>query len=304
MTERMAARLLLAASVAMWASSAATAKAEAGLPEPVRAMVEAAARSGDRARLDAVVATARETNPEAAAEIDAIVARIEADQASQREAALREAGFLDNWAGAGQIGASISTGNSRTRSLTAGLALGRDGLRWRHRADLLVDLVDNDGGEDQERIVAGYQLDYKFSERLYGWGRFDYERNREAGIRRRFAESAGLGWRAIAPGPVTWDLEVGPALRQTLFVDSRESRAAVRGASRFLWALSPATAFSNDTAFFRDRAASIQNTTALTTRLLGALSARLAVNLAWEEAPPPGLEKLDTSSRITLVYDF
>jgi putative salt-induced outer membrane protein len=273
------------------------------LPDAVRQMV-AAAKSGDKARIDAVVAVAKETNQGAEGEIDKIVAEIATAQAAEREAKLASAGFFEGWKGSGQLGASITTGNSETRSLTAGLALEREGLRWRHRADALVDIIDNDGGTDQQRILAGYQVDYKFSERLYAWGRFEYEKNREAGINRRFAESAGLGYRVIVPAPVTWDIEVGPALRQTRFVTGSENSFAVRGASRFAWALSPTTVFTNDTAIFWDSAGSINNTAALTARLFGALAARLSVNLAWEEAPPLGLEKLDTTSRVTLVYDF
>ena len=95
-----------------------------------------------------------------------------------------------------------------------------------------------------------------------------------------------------------------PALRQTLFITGEENSVAVRGASRFLWQLSDTSAFTNDTFLFWDDAGSVQNTTALTSKLFGALSARLSFNLAWEEQPPIGLEKLDTTSRITLVYNF
>lgn len=276
----------------------------AELPAPVRAMVENAARSGDAAKIGAVVAVAKETNPDSAAEIDALVSAIASELAAKREAELQQAGFFQNWTGSGQVGASFSTGNSETKSFTAGLLLQRDGLAWRHRADFLADIVDNDGGNDQERILAGYQIDYKFSDRMYLLGRFEYERNREAGIRRRFAESIGIGWRAVNSDRVKWDLEGGPSLRQTRFDTYDENSFAFRGASRFAWALSDTTAFTNDTALFVDGAASINNTSALTSKIFGALSARLSVNLAWEEKPPLGLEKLDTTSRVTLVYDF
>ena len=284
--------------------SAMPALAQELLPPAARQMVEAAARTGDKAKIDAVVAVAKETNPGSAAEIDKIVADIAAAQAAAREAELRQASFFENWKGSGQLGAAVSTGNSETKSFTAGIALDRQGIQWRHRADALVDIVDSNGGTDQERILAGYQIDYKMSERTYVWGRFEYERNREAGIKRRFAESAGFGWRALTGPAVHWDLEVGPALRQTKFVTYDENSFAVRGASRFLWNLSPNTVFTNDTAIFWDSAGSINNTAALTSKLMGALSARLSFNLAWEEQPPVGLENLDTTSRITLVYDF
>jgi putative salt-induced outer membrane protein len=296
-------RKLVAATLAAAVLAGQPALAQA-LPDAVRQMVESAAKTGDQAKIDAVVAVAKETNKGADAEIDKIVADVAAAQAAEREAKLATAGFFENWTGSGQLGAAISTGNSETKSFTAGIALERNGLRWRHRADALIDIVDNDGGADQQRILAGYQIDYKFSDRLYAWGRFEYEKNREAGIDRRFAQSAGLGYRLVMPEPVTWDLEVGPALRQTRYITGDENTVAVRAASRFLWVISPTTAFTNDTAIFWDSSGSIANTTALTAQLFGSLSARLSVNLAWEQEPPLGLDSLDTTSRITLVYSF
>jgi putative salt-induced outer membrane protein len=294
-------RFLIAATLL---AAAAPSVAQGALPDSVRQMVEAAAKSGDKAKIDAVVAIAKETNKGADAEIDKIVADIAAAQAAEREAKLATAGFFENWTGSGQLGAAITTGNVEQKSFTAGLDMKRDGLNWRHRANALFDILDTDAGNDQQRILAGYQIDYKFSERFYAWGRFEYEKNREAGIKRRFAESAGLGWRAVAAERVTWDLEAGPALRQTLFIDGEDNTFAVRGASRFLWQISDTSAFTNDTFVFWDDAGSVQNTAALTSKLFGALSARLSFNLAWEEQPPLGLESLDTTSRVTLVYNF
>lgn len=293
-------RLILSAALLL----ASPALAQSTLSPGARQMVEAAATSGDKAKIDAVVAIAKETNKGSEAEIDKIVADIAATKAAEHEQKLASAGFFENWSGSGQLGAAVSTGNSETKSFTAGIDLQRDGLKWRHRANAILDITDNDGGTDQERILAGYQIDYKFTERLYAWGRFEYERNREAGITRRFAESAGLGWRAVDSGKIKWDLEAGPALRQTKYVGYDENEFAGRGASRFAWMLSDTSIFTNDTAIFFAGSSSINNTAALTAKLFGALSARLSFNLAWEETPPPGLESLDTTSRITLVYDF
>ena len=293
-------RYILAAALLM----ATPAVAQSALTPGARQMVEAAANSGDKAKIDAVVAIAKDTNKGAEAEIDKIVADITAAKAAQREEELKSAGFFENWSGSGPLGAAVSTGNSETKSLTAGIALERSGIKWRHRVNALVDIQDNDGATDQERIQAGYQLDYKFSERLYAWGRFEYERNREAGINRRFAESAGIGWRAVDGSKVKWDLEAGPALLQTRYVTYNENEFAGRAASRFAWTLSDTSIFTNDTGIFFAGSSSINNTTALTTKLFGALSARVSFNLAWEEKPPLDLEKLDTTTRFTLVYDF
>lgn len=292
-------RLFLAAAFVAAAPAAAQT-----LPEPVRAMVEAAALTGDKAKIDAVVAIAKQTNKGAEAEIDEIVSAHATSRQAAREAKLREASYFENWKGRGQLGAAISTGNSDVRSLTVGLNLQREGLDWRHRLDAAFDITDNRTGTDQQRILTGYQLDYKISDRAYSWARLEYERNREAGIKRRFAESAGLGWRALRGRAVKWELEAGPALRQTKFVDYDENTVAGRGASRFAWKLSGATEFTSDTAVFFAGAATVNTTAALTSRMFGAVGMRISYNLAWEEEPPEGLKSLDTTSRVTLVYDF
>lgn len=288
----------------MLATTAVAQDAPPALDAAVRQMVEAAARGGDQAKINAVVAVAKETNPDSRAEIDAIVRRIAAERIAAEEARILEAGVLENWSGSGQLGGALSTGNSRTKSLTAGVTLERKGLAWRHRLNALVDLVDSDGGNDQERILAGYQIDYQYSDRLYVWTRAQYERNLQAGIARRFAESAGFGWRVIMPSPVAWDLEAGPAVRQTRYLDFSENQVAGRAASRFRWDLSGRATLTNESAVYWDKAGSVTNTAALTSKLVGSLSAQLSYSLSWEESPPAGRQNLDTTSRASLVYDF
>ena len=276
----------------------------AALPPSVKSMVEAAARTGDKVKLDAVVSIAKDTNKGSEAEIDAIVAAISAEQAAAREARLADAGFLDNWSGSGELGASLATGNSDTKTFAAGLLLEKDGLTIRHKVNAAADVQKSNGITNQERYLAGYQLDWKFSGRAYAYGRLEYERNSQAGINRRFVESAGIGYTVIDSPSIKWDVEGGPALRQTRFVDFSESSFAVRAGSNFLWRLSDTTNFTNNTAVFIEGSSSLTNTTALTAKLFGALSARVAFNIAWEEEPPLGLEKEDTLTRFTLVYAF
>ena len=74
-------RLILAAALLL----AMPAAAQSTLSPAVRQMVEAAASSGDKAKIDAVVAVAKETNKGSEAEIDKIVADISAAKAAERE---------------------------------------------------------------------------------------------------------------------------------------------------------------------------------------------------------------------------
>lgn len=299
-TIAMAMPLVAASMLAAMPATAATA-----LPEAVRAMLETAARSGDQAKIDAVAAIARETNPDSVAEIDGIVAAIAAEQAARREAALRQAGAFDNWAGNGQLGGSFATGNSKVVALTAGLSLNRDGIAWRHAFNALADLQRDSGTTTQERFAANWQSDWKFSERGWLYGRVGWERNQVAGLTSRFTEAIGVGYNLVDNDRVRWGVEGGPALTQARFTDRRENRFAVRGATNFLWNISDNLQFTEDASVLTQSGnTALQSTTALTSRMFSKLSARLSFTIAHETDPPADRKRTDTVSRVTLVYDF
>jgi putative salt-induced outer membrane protein len=274
------------------------------LPDGVRRMVEAAVKSGNQARIDAVAAVARETHPEQAAEIDAIVAAAAAERQAARERRIREAGLFENWRGSGELGGSVATGNSDAVTFAAGLAISRNGLDWRHALAASADVQRSLGQTTQERLSTSWQSDWRLSERAYVFGRLGWERNRQAGLVSRFEQALGGGYRILEQPRLRWEIEGGPALRQSEFTDRTENSLSVRAASRFRWDLSEATRVTQVTTANFEEAGSLSANTALTSRLFGRLSARLGFNLQYEFDPPPGRENLDSVTRATLVYDF
>jgi putative salt-induced outer membrane protein len=287
------------------ATTATPALAQAALPEPVRAMVSAAAETGDQAKIDAVVAIAKQTNPDSAAEIDAIVKQAADAREAKRTADLQQASAFDFWEGRLDIGGSVATGNNDAFNLAAGVSLKRDGLKWRHALTGSVDIQKANGITSQERILAGWQSNYKFSERLSAYGAFGYEKNVIAGIDNRFVESFGLSWRAVKSDKVTWDLEGGPAFRQTEFTDGTQQNSVGFGAgSKFAWQMRENLLFQNNTGFFFDSAMTIINETIFTTTLWKTLTANVSFTYQYEESPPPGFENSSTITRFTLGWGF
>lgn len=279
--------------------------AQSALPPTVRAMVEAAANSGDAAKIDAVVAVAKETNPESAAEIDAIVKQIADAREAARVEELKTARFLDNWKGRIDFGGSVSTGSVNNSNIALGLAVRREGLSWNHEAGFSADIQKAEGLTIQNRLYGTWQSDWKLTDRFYLLGRFEYEKNFNAGIDRRFVESIGAGYRVILPAPLSWDVEAGPAFRQTRFIDgSSDNTIAFRAASRVGWDIRENTRLTNDTFIFIESASSVQNTLAISTTLWKALSAGVSFTYLWEEAPLPGLESTSTITRFTIGYSF
>ena len=142
----------------------------ADVPDPVRAMIDAAIAKGDADTVAAVLELARETNPDDIDELNAIESEFNAAQlaAAEQEAAaqeteIRAAGLFDNWSGQGQLGAFRSTGNSSNTGVTAGVTLERTGIDWRHKLTGLVDYQETNGVTTREQFLAAYEANYDLS---------------------------------------------------------------------------------------------------------------------------------------------
>jgi putative salt-induced outer membrane protein len=276
------------------------------IPEPVKAMIAAAARSGNAAALQSVISLAKKTNPQSAAEIDALAQQIQAEAERRRRYRLERQGFFNGWTGQGEFGASNSTGNTRTTGLSLGLSMTRDGLSWKHSLNATVDYQRDKGVEDKDRYFAGWESDYNVTKRLYTLGLLSWEDDRFAGFTSRLSESLGLGYSLIKSPRMTLSLEGGPALRQTDYiVGDSEAKFAGRAAAHYLWTIMPNLIFAEDVSFYgQSQDSTVTSDTGLTVNLIGALSARLSYHVQYESNPADALENTDTTSRVTLVYSF
>lgn len=280
--------------------------AQAALPQPVRAMIEAAFEEGDEDAIDTVVDLAKRTNPDDAAEVDAMLASYTADRAERREQRLRNQGLFEGWSGEGQLGFSQSSGNSDNLNLSTGLTLQQEGLRWRHQLRARADLQRSNGVTRREQYLAAYEPNYKFNDRLFAYGLAQYERDRFQGYSARYTVSGGLGYRVIAQDDVTLDLRAGPAWRRTeLVTGGSDSSLAGLASADFKWEIAEDLNFrQRGSALVESGTSTFTTETSLETVLTGALSARLSYLVEYESDPPAGRESTDTTTRATIVYGF
>lgn len=297
--------------------------AHAALPEPVRRMVEAAIASGDPARVEAVVAVAKETNPDDAAEIEAMQADFLAEQQRMAEAAaeaereaIRSAGLFGNWSGRGEIGASRSTGNTENLGLAVGLKLERKGVDWQHLLKASADLQRSSGVTTREKYVASYEPRYNLGARSFAFAVAQFERNPFQGFKGRYAVSGGIGYRVFDRETLKLSVKAGPAWRRTVLAGggSEESLAALAGFD-FDWGISErlkltqdmnmlANAAGSGTVIIDANNTSINLVTGLEAKVSDRLSTRLSYSIDYDSDPPEGAVKTDTLSRVTLVYGF
>lgn len=295
----------------------------ADIPDPVRAMIEAAIAGGDETKVRTVIELARETNPQDAAELDDILANYEASlaEAAQAEAEseqqrIREASLLENWSGRGELGAFRSTGNSSNTGLTAGLTLKREGIDWRHKLTGRADYQRSDGVTTREQFFASYEPSYKLSDRLFAYALAQYERDRFQGFSARYAVSGGLGYQIIDRPDLQLSAKAGPAYRITRFADgTSEDRLAALMGLDFDWDITDRLKLTHDTNAVAEaggsatvlvdgRNTSLQFVTGLNAKISEDLSARFSYAIEHDSNPPPGAVRTDTLSRVTIIYDF
>lgn len=297
-------RKLLALLATLFVVGAPAIAAAVPLPKPVADMIDVVA--SDPAALKTVVTAAKKANPNSVAEIDAHVAGLTASTAAQDAARIASQGPLEGWTGEGEIGGFISTGNTDENGVAAGLKFNKATLRWRQIVELSVDYKRTDDVVTKERYFGVYTANYKLGERYYAWGRLSGERDQFAGFDARLSEGAGIGYRLVDSKDLKLDIEGGPALRQTEFTGGgRRKSIAARLAQRLAWQISEDVRISQSAATFLESGNSTFIASAgLTTRLRSAVSARASFDVRHDQNPPNDRHKTDTTSRVTLVYDF
>jgi len=303
--------------------AALAAPAAAELPEPVRAMIDAAVATGDAAKVRTVIEIARQTNPGDTAEIDALDAAFQARQrelaaaeSARQEAAIRSAGVLRNWSGRGQVGAFQSSGTSDDAGATLSLALERTGIDWQHRLRATADFQRSNGRTSREQYLAAYEPRYQIDSSLFGYALAQYERDRFQGFTSRYSLSGGLGYKLIETPAAQLSVKAGPSWRAVKLLDgtSQSSLGGLAGLD-FDWRLARQLKFTQDANMVADaggaaalvvdsNSTSVLLTSGLEATISDGLTTRLSYTVDYDSNPPAGAVSTDTLTRFTLVYGF
>ena len=283
------------------------AKADA-IPKSVADMLRIAVDSGDPALAANMARLAKTSNPAAGAEIDALYTRLLAGAEQRRQARLRKLRLYQGWKGKGEFGAVDTTGQTNSTGVTARLSLVRDGLRWRQESTASVDYLHHNGVEERDRYFAGHQANYKVSDRLYALGLASWEGNRAQGFNSRVTASLGAGVTLVKSAHMGLSVEASPALRTTNYLGTiNDTSLAARVAGNAHWNVTSRLTVSEDATYYREtNDHSLTSESALTLKLIGALSTRFSYRLQRESKslPLPVLHSNDSTSRLSLVYTF
>lgn len=286
-------------------------------------MIDAAIASGNEQTAAAVIAIAKQTNPDDLAEIETVEASYKATLAAARatkveaeQAAIRSAGPLDRWKGRGEIGAFRSAGNTDNLGVSLALTLDRKGVDWTHRLRGTVDYQQSNGQTTREQFFASYEPRFQINDGLFSYGLAQFERDQFQGFNGRYSLSGGLGYHVINSNAVNLSVKAGPAYRRTEYVlgGNEDSLAALAGLD-FDWKITDRLKLTQDAnavaesgtgaaVFISSSNTSVNLVTGLDAKVSDRLSTRFSYSLDYNSDPAPGAVSTDTLSRFTLVYGF
>ena len=300
-----------------------TADEVSNIPLGVRAMIDAAMKTGDKGKIEAVLALAREAAPQGSEEIEAIKTAWRAEVAEKTRLAreantrrIREAGVFELWSGEGQLGGFQASGNSDNVGLSAGLKLKRQGEDWSHALRATADYQRSNGVTSREQFLFAYEPRYQIEDELFVYGLGQYERNKLQGFSGRYAISGGIGYQVANSDDLKLSIKAGPALRMTDFtIAEDETRLAALFGLDFDWQIAERLALTQDanvvtetggqaTVIIDSARTTLNLVTGLDAEVSDRLRSRLSYTVDYDSEPPLGKVSTDTVTRLTLVYGF
>lgn len=130
-------------------------------------------------------------------------------------------GFGDLWTGSADVGLSLTTGNSKTRTFTAGIKAARETVRDKISvyANAIQASNSNSGVSvtTAKSVWFGGRYDYNVNKKLFVFGSGDFEIDEPQLLDLRMVLGGGLGYRAIRNEKTQLDLFGGAALNREYF---------------------------------------------------------------------------------------
>jgi putative salt-induced outer membrane protein len=213
------------------------------------------------------------------------------------------------WSGEAEFSFVSTSGNSSTRTLGTAVKLEREARGWAFESGGSFVRSRAEGELNAESVTGLFRAARELTTRFEAYGKFDYLRNRFAGIDHRISPEAGAALQLLSGQPHS--LRATGALgyvRETRQADETRSFASANTGLRYRWALSPTAELSSEgsyTANLQDAGDwRIGNRAALRVAVTSIFSIRVSHTLEHLNQPVPGFENTDSRVSVALVAGF
>ncbi len=228
-------------------------------------------------------------------------------------------GCVAEWESSVEFGYVAVSGNQDTTSLNGRFSLGYELEKWRHEG-FISTITSSSKFEDaagvvtennSEKYTAQAKSLYKFNNRAYGFGVFEYDETKDSGYEYQYSVAFGAGYKFIKTKRHMLDGELGFGIREsetepTLTVPSvTNSESITRIAGKYAWKISDNSSFEQkiSSEIGEDNTIS-KSYTGLSANVLENLALKLSYTLKHQTEVPLNFEKTETITSFTVVYTF
>lgn len=202
------------------------------------------------------------------------------------------------WSLVTDLGFVNAAGNSDLTTLSVGEKLAYTAGPWTLGQTFGIVYSRSDGTTTANQLKGGIRADRKLSGVLGGYLLGNYERNRFAGIARRFEEGAGLALSAVQGPKDHLDFEAGVSLiQQRSTTDIDQNFTAGRAAASYKRSLTEAAYFQQQVEFLPNLEETddyrVNSETSLVAPLAKSLALKLGYTIRFDNLPEPGFKKTD-----------
>lgn len=218
----------------------------------------------------------------------------------------------------GEFGFLLANGNTNTSTITANINTSQELTSWSYQiignalykqSQQQVDGEESNAASAQKLFLSG-QFEHKLTkpdDRLFIYT--EYENNRFNGFRYQAALAAGWSSRLWhnAYSELKYSIGPGYAISQVEKNNSDEDKKGliVRAAMEYKRKLSDQATFRQFVSTEANQEfTKTKSETSLGTKLTGALAMKLSFSMDLDTSVGPDIEKLDTETTVTLVYQF
>ena len=221
--------------------------------------------------------------------------------------ALLAASAHAEWKGKGEAGIVFARGNTDADTINFKLGMSEEVDRWKHALEMSALRATSGGVRSADRFMAGWQSDYKISERTFSFGGLRYERDKFSGFDYQATASAGLGYKFYDTDKVKFAGQAGAGYRRI--------RDGVTGGTSgnvvFVTGLDYANTLTATTKLVDKFHSESGSDNTLLTNFAGVevkMSTKLALSVGLDvqhnTKPPAPRKQTDTVSTVNLVYAF
>ncbi len=218
-----------------------------------------------------------------------------------------------------QIGYVSSHGDTNAQTANAKISVIYNTGDWKHDLELAGLYGKSNDIVSAERMVAGWQSNYNFSDRMFAFGALDYNDDKFSGFQYQETVSTGVGYSIVKLADATLDAQVGVGYRRLRpeelvplpdgdyqrIPEDEEGGAVATAAIKGMYAFNSSTKILDVLAALSGSDNTmVQNDLNLQVNMSKALAITAGYEIIHNTSPPAGLTKNDTLITFNLTYAF